>query len=117
MKYSKMKFGLITDDGSVNLTTESNEILDGFAEYMRKEITISGTAHYRYSGAISVIDVTSFSEPIKGDQLFERLLASRDPLQQVLFQLKAGKKPNALSDLTGKWPGDESFEELMKMLD
>lgn len=117
MKYSKMKLGLITDDGPVSLTTESNEILDGLTEYMGKEITVSGTAHYRYSGAISVIDVNSFSEPKKGDQLFKRLPASRGPEQQVLFQLKAGKKPNALGDLKGKWPGDESFEELLKMLD
>ncbi len=117
MKYSKMKLGLITEDGPVSLTTDSNKILDDLTEYMGKEITISGTAHYRYSGGISVIDVSSFSEPQRGDQLFKRLTTSRSPEQQVLFQLKAGKKQNPLADLKGKWPGDESFEELLKMLD
>lgn len=117
MKYSKMKLGLITEDGPVSLSTESNEILDRLTDYMGKEITVTGMAHYHYSGSISIIAVESFSEPAASDRLFKRLPVSRGVEQQVLFQLKSGKKPNALGELTGKWPGDESFEELLKMLD
>ena len=37
--------------------------------------------------------------------------------QQQLFQIKQGKKRNPLSAITGKWPGEESFDDLIKMLD
>lgn len=39
--------------------------------------------------------------------------------QQIERQLREGKKPNSLTDVVGKWPGDETeeeFEELLKML-
>lgn len=37
--------------------------------------------------------------------------------QQQLFQIKQGKKRNPLTAITGKWPGEESFDDLIKMLD
>lgn len=36
--------------------------------------------------------------------------------QQIESQLKSGKLKNPLRELTGKWPGDESFEDLLAML-
>ncbi len=37
--------------------------------------------------------------------------------EQISFQLKHGKKRNALQDIIGKWPGDESLEDILKALD
>ena len=36
--------------------------------------------------------------------------------QQIGLQLKSGKSKNPLKELTGKWPGNESFEDLLTML-
>ncbi len=36
--------------------------------------------------------------------------------QKILRQMKEGKKANPLPDIIGKWPGEESYEELQKML-
>ena len=36
--------------------------------------------------------------------------------QEITLQLKSGKSKNPLKELTGKWPGDESLEDLLKML-
>jgi len=39
---------------------------------------------------------------------------------QIEKQLRQGKKRNALADLVGQWPGDETdeeFEQLLKDLD
>lgn len=36
--------------------------------------------------------------------------------QQIQRQLKEKKCKNFLSEIIGKWPGDEDFEVLIKML-
>jgi hypothetical protein len=36
--------------------------------------------------------------------------------QQIKLQLISGKSINPLKELTGKWPGDESLEDLLKQL-
>jgi hypothetical protein len=84
---------------------------------MGKEVTISGIANYRPGGQLSYIEIEQYFEPGKSDDFFSRKPKEMTVEQQVLFQLKQGKKKNPLSDLIGKWPGDESFDDLLKMLD
>lgn len=36
---------------------------------------------------------------------------------QIESQLKAGKLRNPLTEITGKWPGDETLDELLQSLD
>ncbi len=36
--------------------------------------------------------------------------------QQIQRQLKEKKGKNLLSEIIGKWPGDEDFDDLIKML-
>jgi hypothetical protein len=35
---------------------------------------------------------------------------------QIARQLAEGKNPNAVEELYGQWPGDETIEELLAML-
>lgn len=48
--------------------------------------------------------------------LSSRNTSSESIERQIERQLKEGKKYNALNDIIGKWPGDESFEELIEKL-
>ena len=117
MKISKSKLGLITSDGNVNLFVTEKSLLPELREYLGREVTISGTAHFKPNGTVSFIQVDEYSEPGETDKVFNRKPRAMGTEQQVLFQLKAGKKQNPLNDLIGSWPGDESLDELLEMLD
>ena len=116
MKYSKSKLVLITNDGAVNAFAKDYVVIDGIVQYMGKELTITGMAHYKPGGQVSFIEIQEYYEPGEKDIFFSRKPSAMDAQQQIQFQLKKGKKKNPLTDIIGKWPGNESEEEFEKML-
>lgn len=117
MKVSKNKLGLVTQDGFVNIFADDNTIIHGIVDFMGKEVTISGMAHFKPTGQLSYIDIREYFEPGQKDSFYSRKPISMNIEQQQLFQIKQGKKRNPLTAITGKWPGEESFDDLIKMLD
>jgi hypothetical protein len=54
---------------------------------------------------------------IRGDEKDKELKQDvTSVLQQIELELKSGKSKNPLKELTGKWPADESLEDLLKLL-
>ncbi len=117
MKISKSKLGLITQEGVVNIFANDPSIIHGIVDYLGKDVTISGMAHFKPSGQLSFIEIQEYYEPGEKDRFFSHKPASMDVEQLKLFQLKQGKKRNPLADITGKWPGDESLEDIFNMLE
>jgi hypothetical protein len=117
MKVSKNKLGLVTQDGFVNIFADDNSIIQGIVNFMGKEVTISGMAHFKPNGQLSYIDIQEYYEPGQKDSFYSRKPISMNIEQQQLFQIKEGKKRNPLTAITGKWPGEESYDDLIKMLD
>lgn len=117
MKYSKSKLVLITNEGAVNAFASEQRIINGIIGFMGREITVSGTAHYKPVGQLSYIDIQEYYEPGQNDKFFSHKLVAMSTQQQIEFQLKSGKSRNSLTGLTGKWPGDESLDDLLNMLD
>ena len=117
MKVSKNKLGLLTQEGAVNIFANDNAVIQGIVKFMGREVTISGMAHFRPSGQLSYIEIQEYFEPNQKDSFYSKKPSSMNLEQQQLFQIKQGKKRNPLSAITGKWPGEESFDDLIKMLD
>ena len=117
MKYSKSKLVLITNEGPINAFAKNYSVIDGIIYYMGKELTITGMAHYKPGGKVSYIEIQEFYEPGQKDRFFSRKPFAMDTQQQIAFQLKSGKSKNPLTAITGKWPGDEDLNVLLKMLD
>lgn len=117
IKISKNKLGLVTQDGMVPIFANQKVILEGIIEFIGKEVTISGMAHFKPNGQLSFIEMQEYFRPGEKDSFYSKKPTSMNADQQLLFQIKQGKKRNPLSDITGKWPGDESFDDLMKMLE
>lgn len=117
MKYSKSKLVLVTNDGLVNAFANDYNVIDGIVHYMGKELTITGMAHYKPGGQVSYIEIQEFYEPGQKDKFFSRKPFAMNTQQQIDFQLKSGKSKNPLAAITGKWPGDENLDDLLKMLD
>jgi len=116
MKVSKNKLGLLTKDGMVNVFANNEDIIRGIVDFMGKEVTITGMAHYKPSGHLSYVEIQEYVQPGEKDSLFSRKPTAMTAKQQLLFQSKQVKKKNLISDLIGKWPGDESDEEFDKLL-
>lgn len=116
IKISKSKLGLITEDGIVNVFANNKSIIEGILKFIGKEVTISGMANFKPSGQLSYVEIEEYTEPGINDKFFSKKPSSMSAEQQILFQLKNGKKGNPLSEIIGKWPGNETDEEFEKML-
>lgn len=116
MKFSKNKLGLMTEQGMVNVFANDATVTHGIVDFMGREVTISGTAHFKPSGQLSYVEIQDYFEPNKKDKFFSSKPSSMSAEQQTLFQIKQGKKRNPLSDIIGQWPGDEKLEDLLSML-
>ncbi|MBK9213334.1 MAG: hypothetical protein IPO14_10410 [Saprospiraceae bacterium] len=116
MKVSKNKLGLQTENGFVNVFANDKNIIQGILEFMGKEVTISGIAHYKPNGRLSFIEIQDFGKPQTTDKFFSRQPNAMTVKQQLLFQTKQVKKPNVLIDIIGQWPGDESDNEFAEIL-
>lgn len=119
MKISKGKLGLMTTDGMINVFANNRGIVDGIISFLGKDVTITGIAHFKPNGIVSFVEIEHYNEPGVNDEFFSKKPRAMNTEQQILFQIKQGKKKNPLSEIAGSWPGDESdeeFEELLKSL-
>lgn len=119
IKVSKGKLGLQTTQGIVTLIAKNDTTLNNILQFVGKEITISGLAHYKANGQLSFIEVVDYSEPKSSDLYFSRKPNAMNAEQQLLFQIKEGKGKNslgALESLMGLMKDDISEEEFNEML-
>jgi len=119
IKVSKGKLGLQTTQGIVTLIAKNDTTLNNILQFVGKEITISGLAHYKANGQLSFIEVVDYSEPKSSDLYFSRKPNAMNAEQQLLFQIKEGKGKDslgALESLMGLMKDDISEEEFNEML-
>ncbi|MBL7138721.1 MAG: hypothetical protein ISS17_08110 [Bacteroidales bacterium] len=115
LKYSKLKVRIKTEEGIVDGFLGDGFDSETIAPFWGKEISLTGTAHYKPGGK-SVIEIDRVFKPSEGDAFFSKKPRSETVEQQIDRQIREGKKMNPLPDIVGKWPGDETFEELLEML-
>ena len=119
MKVSKGKLGLQTEKGFVNVFANDNNLIQRIIEYMGKEVTIYGMAHYKANGQLSFVEIQEFGKPNSTDKFFSKLPTAMTAKQQLLFQAKQGKGTNslaALQNLVGLMDGEISDEQFAEML-
>lgn len=116
LKYSNAKVTIQMEEGRVDAFLPDTIKPATIGKYWGKELTISGTAHYRPSGRIAYIQIERIFQPGKGDEYFSRKKASESAELQIKRQLSEKQFQNNLGELIGQWPGEESFEDLLKQL-
>ena len=114
LKYSKLKVRIQTDEGIVDGFLSGDLSSDDIAAYWGKKVTVTGTSHFKPGGK-SVIEIERVFEAGDRDNYFSRKPKSETVEQQLQRQIRE-KGGNHLSEIVGRWPGDEDFEELVKML-
>ena len=115
LRYSKLKVKIKTEEGIVDGFLSESMSSEEIAPYWGKEVTITGIAHFKPGGK-SVIEIQSVFEAGKGDEYFSKKPNLETVEQQIQRQLREREGKNRLSEIVGKWPGDEDFDELLNML-
>lgn len=120
IKFSTGEFCLVLRDGSRLLGKINSDILD--VELLRnlwgKATTVQGIVHFKSNLQPRFIKAQRISEFHDGDSLFEEL--PRGELmggQEWIKKLDAKARKFDPMTLMGKWPGDETLEELLAELD
>lgn len=117
MKFTREQVILTTADHKKIVVVVAKELFNGLKEFFGQEIAITGMAHYKPGGQLSYVKMEKFN---RADERLMKIFSKKPHKmslqQQIALQLREGKKPNPLPDIIGKWPGDESVDELLKML-
>lgn len=119
MKVSKGKLGLQTEQGFVVVNNKDGSIIPKIVEFMGKDVTIAGMAHYKPNGQLSFIEIQDFSEPGEKDSFFSKKPIAMTAHQQLLFQTKKVKKSSsldALKSISGLLKDEISDEQFKEML-
>lgn len=120
MKISKGRLGLQTNNGLVVVNTKEKNVISEIVEFMGKDITISGMAHYKPNGQLSFIEIQEFGKPNERDKFFSKKPNAMTAKQQLLFQAKQTKKSRSLdalksiSGLLKEEINEEQFNEMIK---
>jgi hypothetical protein len=119
MKVSKGKLGLKTDQGFVLVNNRDGSIIPQIIDFMGKEVTISGIAHFKPNGQVSFIEIQEFNKPGERDIFFSKKPKAMTVHQQLLFQAKQLKKSSsldALKSISGLLKDDISDKQFNEMI-
>ena len=114
LKYSKLKVRIQTSEGIVDGFLSGDLSSDDIAAFWGKEVTIAGTLHFKPGGEY-VVEINHIFEAGVRDDYFSKKVKTETVEEQLQRQIRE-KGGNRLSEIVDKWPGNEDFEELVKML-
>jgi hypothetical protein len=117
LKYSASRILVETNEGFVNGILSEDISTDDISKYWGKDITLTGTAHYKPNGRLSFIEVERIFPMEESNVFFNKIPKTESIEQQIKRQLSEKKHFNYLSEIVGQWPGEESFEEILTQLD
>lgn len=90
------------------------------SEQMRKlwgqQVTVKGVLHYKASGKPRFLEAQLIQASQAGDEVFEKLAVPKS-VTHIWAEIKsevAGR--DLVAEIWGKWPGDESVEEVLSLL-
>jgi len=116
VRYSTRTFALKMADGSeVRGVLEQAEQIESIGRLLNRKVLVLGRAVYRPSGAVLRIEARAVAEGEGQPPLFEKVPAPRRSRPPVV-RFKPGEARSWLDSFFGKWPGDETDEELLATL-
>ncbi|GGD54192.1 hypothetical protein GCM10011514_17970 [Emticicia aquatilis] len=117
LKYSASRILVETNEGFVNGILSEDISTEEISKYWGKDITLTGTAHYKPNARLSFIEVERVFPMEESNLFFNKIPKTENIEQQIKRQLSEKKHFNYLSEIVGQWPGEESFEEILTQLD
>ena len=118
IQHSRQKFHLVLSNGQVIPGVINPEILDveNMREFWGRRVTIKGLVHFNPGRKVRLFEAQSIKPAESGEEIFERVPKAPEP--QLLFDVESPKlsAAPALEEIWGRWPGDESIDELLTAL-
>lgn len=118
IQHSNRRFQLLLSNGHVIPGTLDRESLsvENMRGYWGKKVTIKGMAHFNPGRKVRLLEAQVIKPAEKGEEIFESMPSPAEPLTLFESDLQQFNVGPALQEIWGKWPGDESIEELLAAL-
>lgn len=89
-----------------------------YAPLFAKRVVVDGVAHFRPSGAVATIVAGHIQLATPKDDVWDQMPRPQPrSLDEVLAPEEVSPYRNPVDAVWGKWPGDETIEELMEALE
>lgn len=118
LEKSTRKFKLRVEDGHVlyGRAPEGAVSLQEMKSMFGAKVTVRGIMHFTANGKPRLLEADLIRGYEEGDLLFEQLKATADLKTQMYRAKEKNRNGDIVSDIWGKWPGDESIEELLELI-
>ena len=118
IRYSDRAFTLVVPDGPKLRGVFAGDDGGLLKTHFGQAVAISGLAHFKPSGALRVIEADAVTPATEGDlAVFAAVPTSLD-VEVEPRDLRVAQGPKTgVGAIFGRWPGDESDEEILRILD
>lgn len=117
LQHSLSQLELVTDGKKMRAKLSDKLNFDDVLELFGEDVILSGVANFNPAGKINSFEIQSIKKASSEDDYFRNIpqpIFKEFDLQRVV-EAKRYKGTN-IEELIGKWPGDESTEELLALL-
>ena len=118
IEHASRRFELVLRDGLKIRGIANPSFID--AEQMRalwgQKVTVKGIGHFKPGGTVRSIEAEVAKPFDEGEELFETMPKSRLPASLIRDSANRQSIKSPLQEVWGKWPGDESIEEILESL-
>ncbi len=118
IQHSNRKFQLRLSNGQIVQGTVNPEHLgpEDMRQFWGKKVTLKGTVHFRPGRKVRLIEAEVIKPAEEGEEVFDRMPTPPKPMPLFESDVLGFNAAPALQDIWGKWPGDESIEDLLAAL-
>jgi len=115
IEHSNRRFQLKMENGkTINGIMDPSQIdLEHIRELWGKRVTIKGKANYKPSGNIRNIEAQLVQAFESGDEIFQQVPGAQKRFEFAEKFLTEKSSSKALKKVWGKWPGNESIDDLL----
>ncbi len=117
LQHSKSQLELVADGKKIRAQLSDKLNFDDLFELFGEDVSISGIANFNPAGKISSFEIQAIKKAAPEDDYFRNLpqptFKEFDLMRIVEEQEYRGSN---LDNVIGKWPGDESADELLELL-
>lgn len=116
IRHSKRRFRLVVPENQdVEGVVDPDEISeDEMREFWGKQVTVKGMLHFRVSGQPRLLEADLIKPFEKGEELFQTIPAKQLLIKEMDDIRRKYQPEKVLQEIWGKWPGDESVEEILE---
>lgn len=117
LSHSKSQLELITGGKRIRAQLSSTISFDDLFQYFGKDVVITGYAHFTPDGTVKSLEIDKIRMSTQNDSYFDRIPTPIFPeFQLEEEQSKYQYNSTKLDNIFGKWPGDESTEDILSLL-